>query len=151
MAQITDKSKEMLKRFLTFNFESDYDKPEVKEKFADMFRKMLMTDDPGMKEVVNAMFTSFNNYNIDNKVIGNDEGSSDEQPPPEEPVADELPAEDPTAEPEQTPEEVPEEPVTDDVPVDDSNEEKSDVGGIFGESKLFPSNILESINYWLED
>lgn len=151
MPQITDKSKEMLKRFLTFNFESDYDKPDVKEKFADMFRKMLMTDDPGMKEVVGAMFSSFNKYNVDNKVIGNDEKTSEETPDAEQPS--EVPVEEPAVEPD-VPVDAPVEPVPDgvtDEPIDDTETEKKDVGGIFGESKLFSSNILDSINYWLEE
>jgi outer membrane biosynthesis protein TonB len=140
---LTDKSKEMLKRFLTFNFDSDYDNPEAKEKFADMFRKMLLTDDPGMKDVVKGMFDSFAKYNTSEKVIGNEEKT--EETPPEE-----APAEEPM--PEDVPEEMPPEeevPVGEPAPSDEEAPVEDSEDSIFGESGL-TNRQLESINYWLE-
>jgi outer membrane biosynthesis protein TonB len=143
--KLTDKSKEMLKRFLTFNFEEDYENPEAKEKFSDMFRKMLMTDDPGMKAVVKSMFDSFAQYNNDEKVIGNEEKPAEEAPV-EEPVPEDVPEEMPAEEP--APEEMPQEepPADEAAPTEDNEDENS----IFGESYGFNLAQLEKINDWLE-
>jgi len=140
---ITEKSKEMLKRFLTFDFDRDFDNPDAKGKFADMFRKMLLTDDPGMKDVVKAMFDSFGKYNVNNKTMSNEE-PSEEDVPEETPAPEEAPAEEPTPQ-EQPPQEAPAE----ETPPEDTASE-DDVGGIFGENYGFGKSILESINDWLE-
>jgi hypothetical protein len=145
---LTEKSKEMLKRFLTFSFEKDFGNNEAKEKFADMFRKMVMTNDPGMKDVVQSMFNSFEEYNTNAKVLGNEEPV--EEAPPEEAPAEELPPEEPIAD-EVPPEEAPVDDTQEPEDFGDSDEqEQEDVGGIFGEHYGFDKNILESINDWLE-
>ena len=140
---LTDKSKEMLKRFLTFNFEKDYDNADAKTKFADMFRKMLLSDDPGMKDVVKAMFNSFNKYNTDHKVLSNDEETPEEPvEAPEEQQPEEVPQEEQPQEQEPS-EEEPE-------PSEEQPEEDEDeTGGIFGEEYGFTPYMLESINDWL--
>lgn len=142
MPNITPKSKEMMKRFMTFNYDKDFNNVEAKEKFADMFRKMVMTNDPGMKTVIKSMFDSFANFNAEEKVVGKEEKIE-----PETDTTDEL-ADDETVGDEEvdTGEDVPEE----DVPAEDE-EATDDENSIFGESVGFSGHMISDINYWLGD
>ena len=92
-----------------------------------------------MKDVVSAMFSSFNKYNEKEDIVGDDEGESTE---PEAETPEEVPAE-------ETPEEEPtdEEPV-DEEPTDDEGEASSE--DLFADSFVSNKRILEDINYWLE-
>lgn len=76
---LQDKQKELLKQFLTYNLAQDFDDLEKREKFVEIFRNMVMSDDPEMKDIVLSMFDSFNKYQstIDNPVDDKEE-SSDE-------------------------------------------------------------------------
>lgn len=133
----TEKDKIALKRFLTFNPDQDWDNDEIKNQITDIFRNIMTSNDPAMKEVVSAMFNSFNKYNSDEDVVGDKAGEKTEEPPAEEPPAEEEPA------PE---EEAPEE----ESDGGEGEEEQASAEEMFADSFLSNKNILEDINYWLE-
>lgn len=56
------KEKDLLKQFLTYNLVQDYDDKQKREKFVEIFRNLVMSDDPEMKQIVLSMFDSFNKY-----------------------------------------------------------------------------------------
>lgn len=64
------KEKDLLKQFLTYNLVQDYDDKQKREKFVEIFRNLVMSDEPEMKQIVLSMFDSFNKYQetIDNPV-----------------------------------------------------------------------------------
>ena len=68
-----EKSKELLKRFLTFDVQKDWDDPKNREKYANMFRDMVLSDDPDMQKVIGAMMGSFAKQNDMEQIVGDED------------------------------------------------------------------------------